>query len=89
MTGRGNVSRFQLKGQSRAGIGGPRYLPGPTWALLAPPAMRGRGGAGLAKWQQKTVALSSGIQLRGGCREPWRSPPRPRLRLAPGLRAQE
>lgn len=94
MTGRGNVSRFQLKGQSRAGIGGPRYLPGSaphrlTHLGLACPARHAGGGAGLAKWQQKTVALSSGIQLRGGCREPWRSPPRPRLRLAPGLWAQE
>lgn len=91
MTGARKCELIQLKRQGWVGIGGPRYLPGstphqPTHLGLARPACHVRDMEG---WQHKIMALSSGIQLKGGCREPWRSPPRPQLRLAPGLRSQE
>lgn len=82
MTGTRKCEVTQLKRQGQVGIGSPRYLPGSTphqltHLGLACPAGHARG---TAEWQRKMVALSRGIQLRGGCRE---------LRLAPGLRAQE
>lgn len=65
MTGRGNVSRFQLKGQSRAGIGGPRYLPGSaphrlTHLGLACPARHAGGGGGPGE----VAAEDGGVEQR-------------------------
>lgn len=64
MTGRGNVSRFQLKGQSRAGIRGPRYLPGSAphrlthLGLACPARHAGGGGPG------EVAAEDGGVEQR-------------------------
>lgn len=66
MTGRGNVSRFQLKGQSRAGIGGPRYLPGSAphrlthLGLACPARHAGAGGGGPGE----VAAEDGGVEQR-------------------------